>query len=115
MFSRLISSSQIDENLERADIILLLVSDAFIHSKFCYEREMPRALERERNSEARVIPIIVRDVDWHEAEFARLNVLPTNGKAVTDTSHWPNRDSAWRDVSEGIKKIVKETSKKPRR
>jgi internalin A len=54
---------KIDDNLERADIILLLVSADFIASEYCYEKEMTRAIERHEKNEARVIPVIVRDVN----------------------------------------------------
>ena len=43
---------QIDENLERADLILLLVSADFMNSDYCYDIEMKRALER-HEAEAR--------------------------------------------------------------
>ncbi len=37
---------EIAKNLERADIILLLVSADFIASDYCYEKEMERAMQR---------------------------------------------------------------------
>jgi internalin A len=73
---------KIDNNLEEADIILLLVSADFIASDYCYDIEMKRALERHESGEARVIPIIVRDVSWQSAPFGKLQALPINGKAV---------------------------------
>jgi internalin A len=100
---------KIDDNLERADIILLLVSADFIASDYCYEREMGRALERHEKSEAYVIPVIIRDINWSNAPFAKLTALPTNWRAVTV---WENKDSAWRDVSEGITRVVEEMRKK---
>jgi internalin A len=96
---------KIDENLERAEIILLLVSADFIASDYCYDIEMKRALARHEAKEATVIPIIVRDVSWHSALFGKLQALPKDGKAVTI---WPNKDTAWRNVSEGIEKVIKE-------
>ena len=100
---------QIDRNLEDADIILLLVSADFIASDYCYEKEMKRALEREKNRQARVIPVILRDVNWGRAPFAHLQALPENAKAVMT---WPDRDTAWRNVSEGIEKVVEEIRKR---
>ncbi|HEY0081118.1 MAG TPA: COR domain-containing protein [Pyrinomonadaceae bacterium] len=94
---------KIDENLERAQIILLLVSPDFIASDYCYEKEMKRALERHEKGEARVIPVIVRDVNWRIAPFAGLKALPRDGKAV-DT--WENQDTAWREVSEEIQRVA---------
>jgi internalin A len=102
---------KIDDNLERADIILLLVSADFIASDYCYEKEMRRALERHAQGEARVIPVIVRDVNWRIAPFAKLQALPKEGRAVT---LWENKDTAWRDVSEGIERVVEEMRKKER-
>jgi internalin A len=96
---------QIDENLERADIILLLVSADFIASDYCYEKEMKRALDRHETGEARVIPVIVRDVNWGLAPFAKLQALPKDAKAVME---WPSKDAAWRGVSEGIERIVRQ-------
>lgn len=55
---------QIDDNLNRASIILLLISSDFLNSDYCYDKEMKRALERDAAREARVIPIILRPCDW---------------------------------------------------
>ena len=99
----------IDENLERADIILLLVSADFLASDFCWQDEMERALERHQTGEARVIPVIIRKADWTQAKFAKLQALPKEGKAVT---LWPDRDSAWTNVAEGIRRVAEEIRSK---
>jgi GNAT superfamily N-acetyltransferase len=96
---------KIDENLERADIVLLLVSSDFMNSRYCYGLEMKRALERHAIKQTIVIPIIVRDVSWHSSPIGHLQALPKDGKAVTS---WSNKDSAWRNVAEGIEKIVRQ-------
>jgi internalin A len=98
-------ADQIDENLERADIILLLVSADFMASDYCFRAEMQRAMERHRTRKARVIPIIVRDVLWNRAPFAKLEALPKDAIPVTT---WVNRDSAWRSVCEGIESAISE-------
>ena len=96
---------KIDENLERANIVLLLVSPDFIASDYCYVNEMTRALERQRNGEAEVIPVIIRDVDLEGAPFTGLQYLPKDGRPV---SKWEDKDSAWRNVSEGIKRVAEQ-------
>ena len=98
---------EIDINLNTADIILLLVSPDFIDSDFCYGVEMIRALERHQNNEARVIPVILRPVDWEDAPFSELQVLPADGKPVY-SALWHNRDEAFWDIAKGIRKVVKE-------
>ena len=99
----------IDENIDRADIILLLVSADFIASDYCWGQEVVRAIERHASGGARVIPIIVRPVDWGGAVFGKLQALPENGKPIT---LWPNRDLAWVNVVKGIRTAV-EALRKP--
>jgi hypothetical protein len=55
---------QIDEHLDSAQVILLLISADFLASDYCYDIEMIHAMERHESGEARVIPIILRPVDW---------------------------------------------------
>jgi hypothetical protein len=93
----------IDHRLHNDRIILLLVSPAFIASKYCWEKEMRVAMQRHEAGDAIVIPIIVRDCDWNTAPFGKLEALPEKGKAL---ALWQNRDSAWRNVAEGIRRIL---------
>ena len=68
--------SQILTRLNNAQIILLLISADFLASKFCYGIELRQAIERHKANQARVLPIILRPVDWEGAPFAILQVLP---------------------------------------
>jgi hypothetical protein len=95
--------SSIDENLERARIILFLISADFLASDYCWEIEMKRALQRHEQGTAIVIPVIVRDCDWKNAPFAILQALPRDGKAVLK---WRPRDTGWLDVVQGIRKRI---------
>ncbi len=94
---------EIDNNLNQADIILLLISVDFIASEYCYDNQMQKAMERHHRGEARVIPIILRPADWSETPFSKLEGLPTDAKAVTQ---WRDRDDAWLNVETGIKQVV---------
>ncbi|MEH2242289.1 toll/interleukin-1 receptor domain-containing protein [Nostoc sp.] len=58
---------QINDNLNTADIILLLVSSDFIASDYCWDIEVNKAIERHNAKEARVIPVILGSVDWSGA------------------------------------------------
>lgn len=98
-------ASKIDEHLNSAQIILLLISPDFMASDYCYDKEMQRALERHEAREARVIPIILRPVDWKKAPFGKLKALPIDGKPVTK---WTDSDSAFYDIALGIRKVVEE-------
>ena len=95
----------IDGQLNSAAIILLLISADFLASDYCNDLEMRRALERHNAREARVIPVILRPVDWHAAPFGKLQALPKDGKPITE---WKPRDKAFQDVAQGIRKTVEE-------
>src|SRR3954464_6609931 len=66
----------ISAHLESADVVLLLVSPDFLASDYCYDKEMSRALERHEAGECRVIPVILRPSDWHDAPFGKLLAAP---------------------------------------
>jgi len=93
----------IDKNLEKADIILLLVSASFMASDYCWDVETKRALERHDRGDAKVIPVILRQCDWHGAPFGKLQALPNHGRPVTS---WSNRDEPFALVAAGIRLVV---------
>ena len=96
---------KIDKHLNDSHIIILLISSDFIASEFCYCNELKTAMERHENNQARVIPVVVRDVDWSGLPFAKLQMLPKDAKAI---STWEDEDSALKEVAMGVKKAVDE-------
>src|SRR5690242_4224174 len=99
---------EIDSHLNTAGIILLLISASFIVSDYCYSIEMKRALERHEAGEARVIPIILKPVDWTDAPFSKLQVLPRNRKPITS---WKDRNTAFLEVATAIRETLKDLRK----
>src|SRR5437588_12184082 len=86
-----------------ADVNLLLVSPDFIQSDYCYGKEMQQAIDRHSAKEAKVIPILLRSVDWTDTPFKHLQVLPTNARPIT---LWSDYDAAFEDVARGIRRVV---------
>lgn len=106
---RITSGSELDSsingNLEKADVVLLLVSPDFLASDYCYDIEMGRAMERHDTTEAKVIPVILRSCDWYDAPFGKLLATPTDGKPVTK---FPTLDDGFLEVTKAIKNAIKE-------
>jgi TIR domain len=100
---------EIDEHLNTAHIILLLVSPDFMTSEYCYSKEMKRAMERHHRREARVIPIILRPVDWKGTPFRKLQALPKDAKPIKS---WDYQEEAFFNVAKGVRKVVEELSTK---
>ena len=96
-------AAAIDERINKDEIILLLVSPDFLASRYCYEIEMQRAMERHERREAIVIPVILRPCDWHHAPFGKLNATPRDGLPVTK---WASRDEAFLEVAKAVRAAV---------
>ncbi len=96
-------ANQIDDNLKKADIILLLISSYFLASDYCYDIELKLAMERHEAGEALVVPIILRPVDWSGAPFGKLQAFPKDAKAITT---WTNQHEAFMNVAQGIRTAV---------
>jgi Effector-associated domain 1/TIR domain/CHAT domain len=95
--------SEIKSRLESAQIILLLISPPFMASDYCYDIEMQRAVQRHDRGNARVIPIVLRPVDWKDSPISKLQALPKDAKPITQ---WGDRDAAFVDVVQGIRRAV---------
>lgn len=100
--------NQINHHLNSANVILLLISENFVYSDYCWDIEMGSALERHANGEATVIPIILKPiVDWEHSPFASLQVLPEDGYRYP-IINWEEKSNAFYNVAKGIQKILKE-------
>jgi serine/threonine-protein kinase len=80
--------------LDRAQVVLLLVSAAYLASDEQHDRELAPALARARAGKVHIFVVPVRACDWKGGEFIGLDVLPRDGVAVRS---WRDRDEAWCD------------------
>ncbi len=102
---------QIDEHLNSAGIIVLLVSLDYLASGHCLA-EMRRGMERHDAGEARVVPVILKPCEWETSQFGKLNVLPTHGKPVVE---WESHHQGLLDVTKGLRRIAQEVQEQGRR
>jgi TIR domain len=103
---------KISDNLERADIILLLVSPYFLASEYCNDVEVARALQRHEAGEARVIPVILEPCDWQRESFGRLQSATKDGKPI---SKYPNKHDAFLEVVHAIRAVMSKSQSEPAR
>src|SRR5262249_31156773 len=96
--------SEIKQQLHKADIILLLISPAFIASEYCWKKEMQWAIARHQTGEAHVIPLMLRPISgWKDNPLYLLQALPTDARPITK---WKNRDDALVNVVDGLRKVI---------
>ena len=96
--------SKIKDNLETAQIILLLISIDFIKSSYCYDVELRKAIDRHKARDAYVIPVILRSCLWTQVPVGNmylgdLQALPKDAKPI---SQWTDRDEAYTNIAEEL-------------
>lgn len=99
--------NEIDNNLNDADIICLFISANFLASDPCKD-EIRKSLELRKTKGVAVIPIILSECgwkDWNGNALSSLLALPTDGKPV---ENWSDKNRAWHDVYEGLKKVIEQ-------
>ena len=102
---------EINKELENSDIILLLLSNDFLASDYCYDVEVKKALELHNSEKAIAIPVILRQCDWkHEnSPLKKLEAIPKDGVPVT---LWSNPDIAFDDIAQSLKGVIKKIKEK---
>jgi hypothetical protein len=84
---------------KQADIILLLMSSDFVSSGYTTSPDVNVALERHRNGEARLIPVLLRPFNLKTTPVAMLPSLPRGAKPV---SRWSDTEAAYESIAAGI-------------
>lgn len=98
-------SHEINENLKNSDLILFLISSSFLSSDYCVNIEAKTALSMHNSGEAQLIPIVIRAVDWSDSPLSKLQGLPKDAQPIAS---WLDKDEAWVNVIQGIKKHISE-------
>lgn len=97
-------NESIQQAMNDCDLALLLVSPDYLASRFIQQEEQPKLLQRRREMQLRVIPIILRPCPWqNEPDLKDLQALPRDNKAiVTFSKENGDRDQAWADIAKAI-------------
>lgn len=89
------------EQLNQADLILLLVSADLIAS--FGDPMLERVMERHRSGATRVIPILVRPCFLSVLPIGQIQPLPANGRPVAS---WSQPDDAWVEIVRALQGIL---------
>jgi hypothetical protein len=109
---------RIKQELESADIIVLIITAKFMRSKYCTTVELPRAIERQQSG-VRVIPIVADHVDLGALPFQSLQMLPVddqrNLKPLADWKDDVSRPlaEAARCIREAVEEVKGEVQSTP--
>jgi len=93
----------IDDHIQSADLVLLLVSVDFLVSEYCFNVEFESALKRYAIGTTRIIPIILHPCPWQETPIGRFEVLPRDGEPIASSK---DIAKAFLNVTNSIRKLV---------
>jgi sulfatase modifying factor 1 len=96
---------KIKEALERADLILILMSRDAIASDYIHSVEMKGALERQQQGTARVVPVLIRLCAWKKTGLGHLQAIPRGELPIAEN---PSFDGAWEGVREELEHVIEE-------
>lgn len=102
--------SEVIAELDTSDIIILLISSAYISSNFCYNIEMERAFKREQENKCLIVPILLKKTALNESmPFYNLKTLPTDRKPI---SSFRSKNDGYVDVTEHLTTLIRNYIKK---
>lgn len=105
-------SVDIREDLETAEVILLLVSPDFVASDDIWNDQLEQALRRHEAGAAKVIPILLRPTNIEDISFFKLKALPDiydPHRLDKTRSILPgeNAVTAWKDIDDALTHVAK--------
>jgi internalin A len=100
--------ARIHEELDRADIVLVVYSTAARASQFIQTKEVPRVLERARQKKCAIIVLPLDRKDWDtshplEVELKKYQTASWNAKPVLE---FRPQSKGWQEVEQAIRKAV---------
>lgn len=70
----------IQDNLNKADIVICLVSTDYLTSFYCIEKELKVAIEQNKILLTDIFPIITKPSLWQRTYFGTIKCAPKDGK-----------------------------------
>ncbi len=93
---------QIDTALNRARVVVMLISADYLVSRFINDVEIPRILERKREEGVFILPVIVNPCPWQKVSWlSSIQVLPQDGKPLS-TIKKPGKDQLLSEVAQQV-------------
>lgn len=97
-------NTEIGEALERARLVLFIVSPDLLASRYVQEVELPKALELERGGRCQIVPIVARATEWGGSPLAEFQALPKGARPVESYSA---AEIAYAEIAGGLREVCK--------
>lgn len=107
--------AEIKSKLDSSDIMILLVSPAFVASSYCVDVEFKFAKNKRAKSEMKIVPVLVRKCSIEVEGLEKIQIIPPDLKPVNGVdvsrAEREKRDHMWHVVFDEIKAITEAQKK----
>jgi hypothetical protein len=106
LYASEIWDDRVKQEMARADIALILVSQPFLNSKYITQTELPALLAARKKVGLSILPLMVSASDWEtQAWLAGTQFLPKKGTLIKEYRTRGKRDELYKEVLQSLRKI----------
>lgn len=114
LYASEIWDDHIKQEMARADIALVLVSQYFLNSSYITKTELPALLAARRTAGLSILPLLVSASDWQSHPWlVGTQFLPRKGTLIKEYRTRAKRDQLYLEVLQSLRKIGADKRKGP--
>lgn len=87
--------AELNHQLDTADVVLSVVTPLLLDNELIMGEALNRALQRARNHELRIVPLIVEPCDWQSTPLGAWPALPADGDAYSQKTRLEGPNFPW--------------------
>ena len=97
------------EEIDRADVGVLLITQEFVQSGFIRREELPRMVDRAERGEMELLPVLVEPAEWEELELGSFQLTPGRPTPILQflSEHEQHFKTAMLEVLKSLKAKVR--------
>lgn len=108
-------NDRIMDAIEETDVVLALVSQAFLNSPYCQEVEIARFLAARAKRGTKILPVILSPCDWRTHDWlSQTQALPRDGKTLeVELRTKGKREQLYLEVLESLRAAAQAVRRRP--
>ncbi|HZF49807.1 MAG TPA: toll/interleukin-1 receptor domain-containing protein [Polyangiaceae bacterium] len=103
---------EIEKAIDRASVVVLLLSADFLSSEFVWNEEIPRILRRRQSEGLRILPLLLKPCDYDGVDWICALQRPLEGRALSACSKH-DREAAFAGLAKELREIAKAAAPAP--
>jgi hypothetical protein len=102
-------TTTINAEIKQSDIFIPLITNDFFASDYIMQHELPAILERHKDDNALLIPVVYRESCWRNFFGDYIEVVPKNAKHnLVLIFKWPDREEGFAVAANAISSAIED-------